>query len=96
MAIVHNHSVNPDKFYPHGLPCIYLGTDYFAGVHGTKFLNPTTGKLLFSTDMTVSEHFLPFKELVFNPWAVCDYFGLLDFWNLVAWILVDTCARKCF
>ena len=46
--------------------------------------------------MTVSEHFLPFKELVSNPWAVLECFGLLGFWNLVAWIHVDTCVRKCF
>jgi len=79
LAIVHNHSVNPDKFYPRGLPCIYLGTGYFEGVHGAKFLNPSTGKLVFSTNMTVSEHFLPFKELVSNPGAVRDCFGLLGF-----------------
>ena len=97
IAVLHNHSVNYAKFNPHGLSCIYLGTGYFAGVHGAKFLNPTTGKkLLFSIYMTVSEHFLPFKELVSNPWAVLECFGLLGFWNLVAWILVDTCVRKCF
>ncbi len=79
MAIVHNHSVNPDKFYPCDLPCVYLGTGYFEGVHGAKFLNPATGKLLFSTNMTVSEQFLPFKELVSNPAAVRDCFGLLVF-----------------
>ena len=22
LAVIHNHSVNPDKFYPRGLPCI--------------------------------------------------------------------------
>ncbi len=96
MAIVHNHLVNPDKFYPRGLPCIYLGTGYFEGVHGAKFLNPTTGKLLFSTNMTVSEHFLPFKELVSNPGAVRDCFGFLGFRNLVAWTIVDKRVRKCF
>jgi hypothetical protein len=96
LAIVHNHSVNPDKFYPRGLPCIYLGTGYFEGVHGAKFLNPSTGKLVFSTNMTVSEHFLPFKELVSNPGAVRDCFGLLGFRNLVAWTLVDKRVRKCF
>jgi hypothetical protein len=57
LALVHNHLVKPDKSYHYGLQCIYLGTDYFKGVHGAKFLNPTTGKLLFSTNMTVSEHF---------------------------------------
>ena len=37
-------SVNPDKFYPRGLPCIYFGTGYFEGVHGAKFLNPAHAK----------------------------------------------------
>jgi hypothetical protein len=96
LAVVHNHSDNPDKFYPRGLPCIYLGTGYFEGVHGAKFLNPATGQLLFSTNMTVSEHFLPFKELVSNPGAVRDCFGLVGFRNLVAWTLVNKRVRKCF
>ncbi len=80
------------------LPFIHLGTAYFEGVHGAKFLNPSTGKLSFSTNlnMPVSEHFLPFKELVSNPGAVHDCFGLLGFRNLVAWTLVDKCVRKCF
>ena len=96
LAVVHNHTANPDKFYPRGLPCIYLGTGYFEGVHGAKFLNPATGHLLFSTNMTVSEHFLPFKELVSNPAAVRDCFGILAFCNLVAWSLVNKRVRKCF
>ncbi len=74
MAVVHHHSVNPDKFYPHGLQCLYISTGYFAGVHGAKFLNPITGKLLCSTNMTVSEYVLPLTELVSNPSAVCDCF----------------------
>ena len=96
LAVVHNHSVNPDKFYPRGLPCIYVGTGYFENVHGAKFLNPTTGQFLFSTNMTVSEHFFPFKELVSSPGAVRDCFGLIGFRNLVAWTLVDKRVRKCF
>ena len=46
--------------------------------------------------MTLSEHFLPFKELVSNPGAVRDCFGFLGFRNLVAWTLVDKRVRKCF
>jgi hypothetical protein len=71
LAAVHNHSVNPDKFYPRGLPCFYVGTGYFENVHGAKFLNPATAQCLFSTNMTVSEHFFPFKELVHNPHRCC-------------------------
>ena len=96
LAIVHNHSVNPDKFYPLGLPCLYLGTGYFQNIHGAKFLNPVTGKLLYSTNMTINEHFLPFKELVNNPAAVRDCFGVIGFRNLVAWTLVNKRVRKCF
>ena len=96
MAIVHNHTANPDKFYPRDLPCVYLGTGYFECVHGAKFLNPATGQLLFSTNMTVSEHFLPFKELVSNPAAVRACFGVLGFCNLMAWSLVNKRVRKCF
>ncbi len=96
LVVVHNHSVNPDKFYPSGLQCIYLGTSYFDGVRGAKFLNPSTGKLLFSANMMFSEHFLLFKELVSNPGAVLDCFGLLGFRNLVDWTLVDKHVRKWF
>ena len=96
LAVVHNHTANPDKFYPRGLPCVYLGTGYFECVHGAKFLNPATGQLLFSTNMTVSEHFLPFKELVSNPAAVRACFGVLGFCNLMAWSLVNKRVRKCF
>jgi hypothetical protein len=77
LAVVHNHSVNPDKFHPRSLLCIYVGTGYFEKVHGAKFLNPATAQFLFSNNMTVSEHFFPFKELVHNPCAVRDCFGLL-------------------
>jgi hypothetical protein len=51
---------------------------------------------LFSTNIAISEHFLPFKELVSYPGAVRDCFGLLGFRNLVAWTLVDKRVRKCF
>jgi hypothetical protein len=84
LAVVHNHSINPDKFYPRGLPCIYVGTGYFENVHGAKFLNPATGQFLFSTNMTVSEHFFPFKELVSSPRAVRDCFGPPGVWKLRA------------
>jgi hypothetical protein len=96
LSIVHNHAVNPDKFCPRGLPCLYIGTGYFNNVHGAKFLNPATGKVLYSTNMTVSEHFLPFKELVSNPAAVRDCFGLVGFRNLIAWTLINKRVRKCF
>ena len=46
--------------------------------------------------MTVSEQCFPFKELVSNPAAVRDCFGLLGFRNLVAWIIVNKRVRKCF
>jgi hypothetical protein len=45
LAVVDNHSVNPDNFYPRGLPCIYVGTGYLENVHGAKFLNPATAQL---------------------------------------------------
>jgi len=96
LAVVHNHAVNPDKFFPRGIPCIYIGTGYFNNVHGAKFLNPANGKILYSTNMTVSEHFLPFKELVSTPAAVRDCFGLAGFRNLVAWTLINNRVRKCF
>ncbi len=32
LAVVHYHSVNPDKFYSRCLPCIYVGTGYFENV----------------------------------------------------------------
>jgi hypothetical protein len=62
LAIVHNHAVNPDKFRSRGLPCIYVGTGYFENVHGGKFLDPVTGKYIFSTNMTITETFMPFSE----------------------------------
>jgi hypothetical protein len=40
LAVVHTHSINPDKFSPRGLPCVYIGTGYFNNFHGAKFLNP--------------------------------------------------------
>jgi hypothetical protein len=96
LFVVHNHSINPGKFYPRCLPCIYVGTGYFENVHGAKFLNPATGQFLFSTNMTVSEHFFSFKELVSSPGAVRNCFGLISFRNFVAWTLVDKRVRKCF
>ena len=58
--------------------------------------NSASGNLLFSTNMTVSQHFLPFRELFSDPGAVPDCFGLPCFRNLVAWNLVDKRVRKCF
>jgi hypothetical protein len=75
---------------------IYLGTGYFAGVRGAKLFNSASGNILFSTNMTVSQHFLPFQELFSDPGAVPDCFGLPCFRNFVAWNLVDTRVRKFF
>ncbi len=75
---------------------IYLGTSYFAGVHGAKLFNSPNGNLLFSTNLTVGQHFLPFQEIFSDPGAVRDCFGLPCFRNLVAWNLVDKRVRKCF
>jgi hypothetical protein len=96
LAIVHNHSLNPDKFHPRGLPCIYVGTGCLENVHGGKFLDPATGRYLFSTNMTVDENFLPFRELESNPAAVRDCFGISAFRHLVAWTLINKRVRKCF
>jgi hypothetical protein len=96
LAIVHNHSLNPDKFHPRGLPCIYVGTGCLENVHGGKFLDPATGRYLFSTNMTVNENFLPFRELESNPAAVRDCFGISAFRHLVAWTLINKRVRKCF
>ena len=77
---MHNHSLNPDKFYPRGLPCIYVGTGCLENVHGGKFLDPATGRYVFSTNMTVNENFLPFRELENNPAAVTVLYVIaLDF-----------------
>lgn len=43
LAIVHNHSLNPDKFHPRELPCIYVSIGCLENVHGGKFLDPATG-----------------------------------------------------
>ncbi len=48
LAVVHNHSINPDKFYPRYLPCISVGTGYFENVHGAKFFNHATGKFILN------------------------------------------------
>jgi hypothetical protein len=69
LAIVHNHFLNPDILHPRGLPCIYVGTGCLENFHGGKFLDPATGRYLFSTNMTVDEKFLPFRELESNPAA---------------------------
>ncbi len=69
-------------FNPRNLPCIYVGTGHFENFHGAKFLNPATGQFLFSTNVTVSEHFFQFKELASTPSAVRDCFGLIGFRNL--------------
>jgi len=96
LGVVHNHSGHPDKFKERGIPCIYVGTGYFDNVHGAKFLNPETGKTLFSTNMTMTEDFLPFKALDHNPGIVRDCFGLVGFRNMVGWTLVQHRVRKCF
>jgi hypothetical protein len=99
LAIVHNHSLNPDKFHPRGLPCIYDGTGFLENVHGGKILDPATGLYLFSTNMTVDENFLPFRELrklESNPAAVHDCFGISAFRHLVAWTFINKRIRKCF
>jgi hypothetical protein len=75
---------------------IYLGTGYFAGVHGAKLYNSASGNLLFSTNMTLSQHVLPFQELFSDSGAVRDCFGLPCFRNLVAWNLVVKRVCKCF
>ncbi len=76
--------------------CIYLGTGYLARVHGAKLFNSASVNILFSTNMTVSQHFSPFQKLFSDPGAVRDCFGLPCFRNLVAWNLVDKRVRKCF
>jgi hypothetical protein len=94
--VVHNHAVNPNKFHPRGIPCVYVGTGSLENVHGGKFLDPATGKYIFSTNMTVVEHFLPFREVLHNPAAVRDCFGVIGFRNMVGWMLVNHRVRKCF
>ena len=96
LGVVHNHSGHPDKFKERGIPCIYVGTGYFDNVHGAKFLNPETGKTLYSTNMTMTENFLPFKALAQNPGIVRDCFGMVGFRNMVGWSLVQHRVRKCF
>ncbi len=63
-------------------------------IHGAQFPNPATGQLLFSTNTTVSDRFMSFKELVrlvFNPG-----FGS-GFRNLVVLVLVNQSkCCKCF
>ena len=95
-AVVHNHAVNPNKFHPRGLPCVYVGTGSLENVNGAKFLDPSTGKYIFSTNMTIVEHFLPFREVLHNPAAVRDCFGVSGFRNMVGWLLVNNRVRKCF
>ena len=85
LGVVHDHSGHPDKFKERGIPCIYVGTGYFDNVHGAKFLNPETGKILFSTNITMTEHFLPFKALDQNPGLVRDCFGMIGFRNTVSY-----------
>jgi hypothetical protein len=53
-------------------------------------------RFLYSTNMTVIEHFLPFKELVSTPAAVRDCFGLAGVRSLVAWTLINKRVQKCF
>jgi hypothetical protein len=70
---------------------IYLGTGYFVGVHGAKLFHSDSDNLLFSTNMTVSQHFLPFQELFSDPGAVRDCFCLPcfeTFWLGILWISV--------
>ena len=77
-------------------------------IHGAQFPNPASGQLLFSTNMTVSEHFMFFKELVrlvSNPTAVSfkELVRLVSnpgsgsgFRNLVVLVLVNQYVCKCF
>jgi len=94
LVIVHNHSVNPDKFYPRNLSCLYLGTGHFKNIHDAKILIPSTEQLL--TNRTINEHFLSFKQMANNPAAVRDCFGIIGFQNLVAWTLVNKRVCTCF
>jgi hypothetical protein len=76
------------------LDTFHLVVNSFESVCGTfsfAFLHQ-----FFSMKMTVSEQFLPFKEVVSNLCAVRDCFGLIGFRNLVDWTLVAKRVRKCF
>ena len=97
LAVVHNHSVNPDKFYdfyPRDLSCLYQGTGHFENIHGAKILIPSSEQLL--TNRTINEHFVSFKRLVNNSDAERDCFGIIGFQNLVAWTLVNMKVCTCF
>jgi hypothetical protein len=74
-----------------------VGTGCLENVHGGKFLEPVTGRYVFSASMTImNEDFLPFREVENNPAAVRDCFGLPAFRHLVGWTLVHKRGRKFF
>jgi hypothetical protein len=72
-------------FYPSKKCCL--------PIHGAQFPNPATGQFFFSTNTTVSDSFMSFKELVrlvSNPGFV------RVFQNLVVLVLVNQSVCKCF
>ena len=81
----------------------YLSEECCQPIHGARFPKPAYGQFLFSTNLTVSERFMFFKELVrlvSNPTAVSfkvsnPGFGS-GFRNLVVLVLVNQCVCKCF
>ena len=94
--MVHRHNTPADKMADRGFTSVYLGTGSSHHHHAAKVLNPATGAVVFTTDYTTMEHFLPFKELTYDPGAVRECYGVLGFRNLVGWTMVGNRVRKSF
>ena len=61
-----------------------------------QFLDPESGKTVFSNDYTIVSAMCPFKELTRAPQAVRDCIGPLGFKTMVGWLLLFNRVRKLF
>ena len=96
LSFVHNSSVPPNKFEPRGKATIYVGTGAHDHRDSAQFLDPESGKTVFSNDYTIVASMFPFKELFRAPHAVRDCIGPLGFKTMVGWLQLFHRVRKLF